>query len=225
MLKYILALLMLALAETNCTATKEEWGFRPYPPTPESRQEFERLKREFLQIEDLKIGTGPIAAWGRKITADVVIRYVGDGTIAYQGPVLAYWGMEGTAFIHNSLRETGGLSLDQTGILLGLNGMAVGGKRFFTIPPKLVCAIYGSEKADPGISCGFVSGDKNGVGGMAVRKEALNVEATLTGSCIPGFAGIPRVLRWEALCRNSDVPRRDPSAPIWRFYYAEPSHP
>ena len=104
MLKYILALLILALAETSCTAAEEyEGGFRPYPPTPESRQEFERLKREVLQIEDLKRGDGPIAAWGRKITADVVIRYVGDGTIAYQGPVLVYSGMENSVGIHNNL--------------------------------------------------------------------------------------------------------------------------
>jgi hypothetical protein len=26
-------------------------------------------------------------------------------------------------------------------------------------------------------------------------------------------------------CRNSETPRRDPSDPIWRFYYALPSHP
>jgi len=70
MLKRILILLILALAGTSCTATEEEGGFRPYPPTSESRKEFERLKREFLQIEDLKRGDGPIAAWGRKITAD-----------------------------------------------------------------------------------------------------------------------------------------------------------
>ena len=220
MLKYILALLILAFAETNCTATEEEGGFRPIPLDPKTREEFEVLKRDFLQIEDLKIGTGPIAALGRKITADVVVRYVGSGTIAYQGPVLAYWGMDASVTIHNSLRETGALSLQQMGILWGLNGMAVGGKRMITISPKLVCAYYGTEKADSGISCLLAVGSKDNA---HVRKEALNVEATLTGSCIPLYRGRPRGK--EDVCRDSDVPQRDPSAPIWRFYYAEPLHP
>ena len=81
MLKYILALLILALAETSCTAAEEyEGGFRPLTLSPEARQEFERLKREVLTLEDLKVGTGPVAAWGRKISADVIVRYVGSGT-------------------------------------------------------------------------------------------------------------------------------------------------
>ena len=111
MLKYILALLILALADTSCTATEEEGGYKPLTLDSEFRQETERLKREFLQIEELKIGTGPVAAWGRKITANVVVRYVGSGTVAYQGPVLAYYGLEGSVFIHNSLREIGALNL------------------------------------------------------------------------------------------------------------------
>ena len=114
--KYILALLILALAGTNCTATEEEGGFRPLSLDDESRQEFERVKREVLNLEDLKVGTGPVAAWGRKITADVVVRYVGSGTVVYQGPVLIYWGMDASVTIHNSLREAGALSMDQTGI-------------------------------------------------------------------------------------------------------------
>ena len=221
MLKYILALLILALAETSCTAAEEyEGGFRPIVLDAEARQEYERLKREFLTMEEIKIGTGPVAAWGRKVTADVVVRYVGSGTVVYQGPVIVYYGMEESVTIHNSLREAGALHLQQTGILLGLNGMAVGGKRFMTIPPKLVCAWYGAEKANPKISCLLAVGNKDIV---EVRKEALNVEATLTGSCIPLHRGRSRGK--EDWCRDSDVPQRDPSAPIWRFYYAEPAHP
>ena len=219
MLKYILALLILTLAETSCTAAEEyEGGFRPLTLSPEARQEFERLKREVLTLEDLKVGTGPVAAWGRKISADVIVRYVGSGTVAYQGPVLIYWGMDASVTIHNSLREAGALSMDQTAIRLGLNGMAVGGKRLITIPPKLVCAFF--EKANPGSSCLLAVGSKDNA---HVRKEALNVEATLTGSCIPLHRGRSRGK--EDVCRDSDVPQRDPSAPIWSFYYAEPSHP
>ena len=213
MLKYAVVLLTLILTQSGCIAAEYEGGFRPLTLSPETRQELEQLRREVLTLEDLKIGTGPVAAQGRKITADVIIRYVSDGTVAYQGPVLAYEGMDATVTIHNSLREAGALYLDQTGIRLGLNGMAVGGKRVITIPPKLVCAFYGTEKADPGISCGLVKGDK---ANAHVRKEALTVEATLTASCIPLHR--VRSRGKEDVCRDSDIPRREPGDPIWRLY-------
>jgi hypothetical protein len=214
MLKRTLILFILVLAPISCTAAQEEeGGFRPLSLDDEARQEFERVKREVLNLEDLKVGTGPVAAWGRKITADVVIRYVGSGTVVYQGPVLIYWGMDASVTIHNSLREPGALSMDQTGIRLGLNGMAVGGKRLITIPPKLVCAFYGSEKADPGISCLLVKGS---TANAHIRKEALNVEATLTGSCIPLHRGRSRGK--EDVCRDADLPKRNSSDPIWHFY-------
>ena len=88
------------------------------------------MKREFLQLEDLNIGDGPIASLGRKIEADIEVRYaVGDGTSIYRGPAISYFGMRGYAFIHDSVREDGMLNTQQRGIFLGLNGMAVGGKR------------------------------------------------------------------------------------------------
>ncbi|MCC6139349.1 MAG: hypothetical protein IT389_01885 [Nitrospira sp.] len=218
MLKYLLIVFLVLVTQTSCTpGQEEEGGFKPLTLDYESRQEFERLKREVLKLEDLKVGTGPVAAWGRKIRADVVARYVGSGTVAYQGPVLIYWVMAGSVFIHNSLREAGALDLDQIGIILGLNGMAVGGKRLITIPPKLVCAGDGSEKASPKSTCPLVFPNEKGVGGMAVSKEQLIVEATLTGACVPLYRG-GRPTGKEDLCRDSPNPRLDPSTPIWRFY-------
>lgn len=227
MLKPIVVLLTLMLTQSGCSMFAEYTDeiYRPYPPPPlsEERENLERLKREFLQIEDLKIGSGPIAAFGRKISADVVIRYASDSTLAYEGPVLAYWGIGGATFIHNSLRKAGLLSLvSQPGILLGLNGMAVGGKRRFTIAPKLVCAIYGSEKADPGISCLLAQSGVRGKDGTVVRKLPLTVEATLTGACAP-LSLVGR--RSEDICRDIDQPQREPGDPIWRVYYAEPLPP
>ena len=229
MLKRILILLILALAQAGCTIEEGGGMYEPFPLSPDSRLEHERLKRELLQLEDIKVGDGPVAAWGRKISADIEARYT-DGTLAYRGPAYAYAGMSGTVMIHNSLRKNGALSLQQTGIILGLNGMAVGGKRRITVSPGLAC--YGggvgestNKGANPKLTCGLVGGSRKEDGGMAVRKETLVVDATLTESCIPVFLFIPVIYHGEFRCRASETPQRDPTAPIWHFYYAEPSHP
>ena len=100
-------------------------------------------------------------------------------------------------------------------------------ERRITVSPGLVCyqgAIGEStnQGAHPNATCLLVKGDKSNV---SVRKDPLVVEATLTESCIPVFLFIPVIYHGEFRCRNSETPKRDPSAPIWRFYYAEPSHP
>lgn len=118
------------------------------------------------------------------------------------------------------MHERGTLSPQQEGIILGLNGMAVGGTRRFTIAPNLVCYHAGTvgqstaKGADPKVNCDLVVGE-NTI--LEVRKETLIIEATLTASCIPSLTGIPRVFSWET-CRDSDTPRREPSNPIWRAY-------
>jgi len=218
-LKRILILFTLVLALTQAGCTIEDGGamYQPYPLSIEGRQKWEQIKRDFLKIEDVKIGNGPIAARGRKISADIEVRY-SDGTLVYQGPGFSFWGMQGDVFIHNNLHRSGTLSLEQTGIILGLNGMAVGGKRRITLAPKLVCQSYGTEEADPKIACGLVGGNRKEDRGMAVRKETLVVEATLTDSCVPAFLYIPMIYSGEFRCRASEAPQRDPSAPTWRLY-------
>lgn len=223
-MKRALILLALALAQAGCSTDEGGTIFEPVTLTPEGREGIERLKREFLKLEDLKVGDGPVAAWGRKISADIEVRYT-DGTVAYRGPAYAYAGMTGGVMIHNNLRKSGALAFpEQRGLILGLNGMAVGGKRRITIAPKLVCQSYGTEEADPKIACGLVGGNRKEDRGTAVRKETLVVDATLTESCIPVFLFIPVIYHGEFRCRASETPQRDPSAPIWRFYYAEPFH-
>lgn len=220
MLKRILILLVLALAQIGCTTeANEEVGlYKPAGLPPEAREGWERLKREFIQIEELKIGDGPIAAWGRKVSAEIDVRYQ-DGQPVYHGPAFAYFGLIGSVMIHNNINESGAISLNDRGLLAGMNGMAIGGKRRIVIPPKLVCEEYGVEEASPYKSCLLVIGKKANV---SIRKEQLIVEATLTASCIPVFRGSRH--DDEIGCRNSETPQRDPSDPIWRFYYAEPSH-
>jgi hypothetical protein len=217
MLTRLLFVLVLALSQIGWIGVVEE--YKRVDLTPELRQELERLKRAFLQLEDIKIGDGPIAAWGRKVSADIEVRYA-DGTLIYRGPAFAYVGLEGSVFIHNSVHERGILSLQQDGIILGLNGMAVGGKRRMTVAPNLVC--YGgnigqstANGANPRHICHLVVGENEIF--VDVRKETLIVEATLTASCIPGIAGIPRVFTWES-CRDTDTPRREPGDPILRAY-------
>ncbi|MDH5640194.1 MAG: hypothetical protein OEY28_02785, partial [Nitrospira sp.] len=124
---YALALLLVSLIQSGCSENTP-WSFRPAPFAPDAIQHYERLKHELLQLEDLVVGTGPIAAAGRRVIAEITVRYQ-DGTLVYEGPVVAYWGMIGQTFIYNSWQERGLLSTQQEGIILGLNGMAVGGKR------------------------------------------------------------------------------------------------
>ena len=171
MLKRTLILLILALAQSGCSIEEGGRSYNPVPLTDEVRKEKERLKREFLKIEDIRLGDGALAAWGRKIEAEIEARYV-DGTIVYHGPIWMYNGIERDVFIHNASSRAGGLSFGQRGIKLGLNGMAVGGKRRITIEPELVHSgllVQGPDR-------------KNGIG---VRQEKLIVEATRTASCIP----------------------------------------
>ena len=224
MLKRTLILLVLALAQASCTYdTNEEVGlYKPAGLPAESREGWERLKRELLQIEELKVGDGPIAAWGRKISAEIDVRYQ-NGQPVYRGPAFVYFGLVGSVMLHNNITDSGALTWQQTGVLAGLNGMAVGGKRRITIHPKLVCEKEGAEGASPNATCNLVERSGKDGGNVRIRKEGLIVEATLTASCIPVFRGSRQAD--EIGCRDSETPQRDPSAPIWRFYYAEPSHP
>lgn len=225
MLKRTLILLALIIAQTGCYTSEETGSYKPVGLSAEWQQHLERLKRELLQLDELKIGDGPVAALGRKVSADIEVHYAGgDGKPVYRGPAISYFGMQGDIFIHNNVEESGILSLQQQGIILGLNGMAVGGKRRITIAPNLVCyqGAVGestSKGADPSTSCILIlRGKEPGGGRVTIRKEALIVEATLTDSCIPVFLNIANLYSREFRCRNADGPQRDPSAPAWRIY-------
>ncbi len=205
MLKRTLIILIIALAQAGCYTSEETGSYEPISLTPKERESLERLKREALQLEDLKIGDGPVAALGRKVSADIEVRYAdGDGKPIYRGPAISYFGMEGYVFIHNGVAENGMLSTWQRGLMLGLNGMAVGGKRRIIIHPKLVCEEASAEEANPKVSCTLVRYNRKIERPIEVRKEKLIVEATLTDSCTRLFGHCSSVQRRVPLseCRR-----------------------
>ncbi len=210
MSKRMLIILLLALIQFGC-------GYKTDTLTPigmpkDAQTRYESEKRDFLKIEDLKIGSGPLAAWNRRIEATIEVRYT-DGTVVYKGHTFDY-----TGFINmpdTSVYDERHLYSTQDGIRLGINGMAVGGKRRITVNKELVC---GREATN---GCHLV-GPGNSGKPTYVRKDALIVEATLTESCIPTDL---KVFIWnffaytgEIICRDQDNPQVASGDPIWRFY-------
>jgi hypothetical protein len=146
MLKRILILLVLALS--GCSQSGQNIGPYYIAPFPEEgRLLREAAKRDSLQLEDLTVETGPVAARGRRLTADIEVRYT-DGTVVYRGTILSF---PGFVDLVGHIPDSRLLSTTQEGIDLGLNGMAVGGRRRMTIDRKLVCTDI-AEDAPPVLS-------------------------------------------------------------------------
>lgn len=146
MLKRTLIILILALF--GCSQSGENIGPYYISPFPEEgRLLKEAAKRDYLQLEDLTVGTGPVAARGRRLTADIEVRYT-DGTVVYRGAILSF---PGFVDLVGNIRDSNVLLWTQEGIELGLNGMAVGGRRRMTIDRKLVCTDV-AEDAPPVLS-------------------------------------------------------------------------
>ncbi len=212
----LLLMIALPVALFGCGFEYEE-GKSPYTVTKLSqttRRDIETTRRELLKMEDLRIGSGPVAAWGRKISADLEVRY-SNGDLVYEGPTFFSVGSRDPVGVSSHFYNTTYLQPTQIGIKIGLNGMKVGGQRKLVIDPKLVCAgILGNPQ-----ECGLINVVSDEV---FVRKEILIVKATLTESCIPEIlrASFLRweLIDWEVRCRDSKTPKIDPKAPIWRFY-------
>lgn len=183
MLRRILILLILALTQSGCDVEYGEyvWPFEAWNPD-EVRSRLEQEKRDFLKIEDLHVGTGAIAAWGRRLKADIEVRYT-DGTVIYKGPLVTYFGFRG--LLPSDLQDRFMLDwVTQPGIELGLNGMAVGGKRRINIDRNFVCG-YSPDPVSPDSFCYLLRVERNFVNEIRVRKDTLIVDAALTESCAP----------------------------------------
>jgi len=211
----LLLILFLALAQTGCDA-KLDTGLYPWEVRvlgDMQRSSLEQEKRDFVKTVDEQVGQGSLAAWGRRISADVDIRYA-DGSVVYKGPIVLYPGFH--VALYNALTDSHRLSVEQRGIEIGLNGMAVGGKRRITIEPELVC----QSPKDEG--CLLLS-DKFGHNPTLVRRERLIVDATLTDSCAPTifqafYVNGTHVINMHVWCRSLETPRIDPAAPPWHLY-------
>jgi hypothetical protein len=180
MLKRILVILVLALTQVGCDVDYGERNnldiLHPWN-LEEVRPRLEREKREFLKIEDLQVGNGAIASWRRRLKAEIEVRYADDGKMIYKGSIVTYVGFNGLQPSYLSDRFM--LEwIGQAGIELGLNGMAVGGKRRITISPELVCG-------GTATGCYLLRPERQFVNEIGVHKKALVVEATLTESCAP----------------------------------------
>lgn len=214
MLKRTLILLVLAVTQSGCDVEYGEyvWPFEAWN-LEELRSGLEREKRELLKIEDLQVGDGAIASWGRRLKAEIEVRYADEGAIIYKGPIVTYFGFHG--LISSDLNDRFMLNFgDQGGIQLGLNGMAVGGKRRITISPELVCG-------GTATGCYLLRPERQFVNEIGVSKKALVVEATLTESCAPVR------FRWRAGntftlvgvsagCRTKSEPKA--GGADWRIY-------
>lgn len=64
MLKRALILLVLALTQAGCNLEEGGNGYDPVSLTDESRQRLEGYKREFLTIEDIKLGVMALSPHG-----------------------------------------------------------------------------------------------------------------------------------------------------------------
>ena len=210
MLKRSLVIATLILVQLGCSFKTEP--YESIDPPQDARQRAELKKREFMKIEDMVVGGGPIAAWNRRIKVTLEVKY-SDGTTIFQGPVFYYAGF--TTMPDTSVYDERHLNGSQEGIRLGINGMAVGGHRRITLDAALVCSrndINGCHLVGPG----------NTHRGTTVRKENLIVEAKLIEACIPLKL---RVYIWplinyygEVTCRDQPIPKISPSDTIWHFY-------
>jgi len=214
----LLLILILALTQAGCDVEYGEyvWPFERWN-LDEVRSRLEREKRDFLKIEDLHVGTGAIATWGRRLKADIEARYA-DGTVVYKGPLVTYVGFKG--LLASDLQDRFMLSDNQPGIQLGLNGMAVGGTRRITIDRNFVCG-YSEDPVSPDSFCYLLRAERNFVNEIRVRKDTLLVEATLTESCAPVRlrirpGGTLTLVDVGAGCQTKDQPAA--GGADWRIY-------
>ena len=211
MLKLALVL-AIAVAQVGCYYEAGD-RYKPSELPADVRERFERDKRDFLKIEDIKVGDGPVASWNRQLSFHMEVRYL-DGTLVYRGPTYAIVGFYGMP--EGGITDQRHLSTLQSGIRLGLNGMAVGGLRRITIDRKLVCVDL-PDDVDFRAQCNLIGYARH----HTVKKENLIVEVALKEACVPvkleaniWYIGV----NMDIWCRSEDTPRLDPTLSIWHFY-------
>lgn len=80
MLRRALTLLVLALAQAGCDVDyRENLSPLNLDDVEVFRSRLERDKRSYLKIEDLQVGTGAVASWGRRLKAEIEVKYADNG--------------------------------------------------------------------------------------------------------------------------------------------------
>ena len=133
-------LILLVLAQTQWGCDINLWG-EPLPSgdLESGRGSYQTGAREARASEDRR---PPSRRWnhclqGRRLKAEIEVRYADDGTTISKGPLVTYVGFKG--LLATDLHDRFMLIDSQHGIQLEFNGMTVGGKRRVTISPELVC--------------------------------------------------------------------------------------
>ena len=183
----------LGLGLSGCSIEEGGGGYRPNGDLENIREQFQELKQQYVTVEDLKIGEGGVAAYGRRVRANIQAQFA-DGTKMYEGSYSHELGFFNVALKVSPIESI------QLGVWLGLNGMAVGGKRRITIAPH------------PALND---------------NPRQVIVEATLTDSGIPVLLrGLP-IMLWgssgylfdhEVWCHTQSAPQYSATNPTWHIY-------
>jgi hypothetical protein len=172
----------------------------------------EAAKRDSLRLEDLTIGTGPVAARGRRLTADVEVRYT-DGTVVDRGTILGFPGFVDLVGNIRDRQQTPQYDAGEHRSRIEWHGC----RRTPTHDHRSKTCLHSYPGGDPlRTQCKLIGSTFKDE--VIVRKQDLIVEATLTKSCNP-------MIVWRALhiisdymiklqaCREEPLPQITPGTP------------
>jgi hypothetical protein len=127
----LLLLLVFAVVAGGCSIEQGVEGYQPIDSNSaaQGKASLQEFKRKNVKVEDIKVAEGGVAAYGRRVKANIHVRFA-DGTTMYEGPYQYDIGFFNAPFPRTTVSSV------EHGIWLGLNGMGIGGKRRITLEPN-----------------------------------------------------------------------------------------